>query len=122
MLVKKDLVYVGSFALYQMGLVQSYRDIDIVVVDLIGLEGCIAYDSDSGFSSIGKRAFIKSDPVIDIFIENELPDFIEINGLKCQTLASMLKHYTEILPNVKTFWHKKIDNKIKNISSWMEKI
>lgn len=123
---KSDAVIVGSSALYLQGLISKEpKDIDIISTSIDGLpEGTVEYTTDSGFSFSGKRAFCIVDGSfkIDIFVEDKLPDYIEIDGLKIQTVASMLSYYQSILPRVKDYWLPEINNKIKLLSSWMEKI
>ena len=124
--LKKDAVIVGSAALYLQGLVDvKPNDIDIITTSIKGLpEGVVEYETDSGFSFSGKRAFliINNSYKIDIFIEDKLPEYVEINGLKVETVKAMLEHYLSILPRVKDYWLPEINNKIKLLSSWMEKI
>ena len=123
---KADAVIVGSSALYLQGISKKMpNDIDIITTSIKGLpDGVIEYETDSGFSFSGKRAFCIVDDSfkIDIFVEDKLPEYIEVNGLKIQTVVSMLKYYESILPRVKKYWLPEINNKIKLLSSWMEKI
>ena len=123
---KADAVIVGSSALYLQGLSKKMpNDIDIITTSIKGLpDGVIEYETDSGFSFSGKRAFCIVDDrfKIDIFVEDKLPEYIEVNGLKIQTVVSMLNYYESILPRVKDYWLPEINNKIKLLSSWMEKI
>lgn len=123
---KADAVIVGSSALYLQGLTKKIpNDIDIITTSIKGLpEGVVEYETDSGFSFSGKRAFyiVENRFKIDIFVEDKLPEYIEVNGLKIQTVVSMLKYYESILPRVKEYWLPEINNKIKLLSSWMEKI
>ena len=101
------------------------NDIDIITTSIKGLpDGVIEYGTDSGFSFSGKRAFciVEDSFKIDIFVEDKLPHYVEIGGLKIQTVASMLKYYESILPRVKDYWLPEINIKIKLLSSWMEKI
>ena len=123
---KADAVIVGSSALYLQGLTKKIpNDIDIITTSIKGLpEGVVEYETDSGFSFSGKRAFciVENRFKIDIFVEDKLPDYIEIDGLKIQTVASMFNYYQSILPRVKDYWLPEINNKIKLLSSWMEKI
>lgn len=123
---KADAVIVGSSALYLQGIIKKMpNDIDIITTSIKGLpEGVIEYETDSGFSFSGKRAFciVENRFKIDIFVEDKLPEYIEVNGLKIQTVVSMLKYYESILPRVKEYWLPEINNKIKLLSSWMEKI
>ena len=123
---KADAVIVGSSALYLQGISKKMpNDIDIITTSIKGLpDGVIEYETDSGFSFSGKRAVCIVDDSfkIDIFVEDNLPDYIEIDGLKIQTVASMFNYYQSILPRVKDYWLPEINNKIKLLSSWMEKI
>lgn len=123
---KADAVIVGSSALYLQGISKKIpNDIDIITTSIKGLpDGVIEYETDSGFSFSGKRAVCIVDDSfkIDIFVEDNLPDYIEIDGLKIQTVASMFNYYQSILPRVKDYWLPEINNKIKLLSSWMEKI
>ena len=122
---KADAVIVGSSALYLQGLTKKIpNDIDIITTSIKGLpEGVVEYETDSGFSFSGKRAFCIEENrfKIDIFEEDKLPEYIEVNGLKIQTVVSMLKYYESILPRVKEYWLPEINNKIKLLSSWMDK-
>lgn len=110
---KENLVFVGGFAMKMHGLKDNYNDLDVVVTDLEGLKNYIEYPTDSVFSKSGKRAFIPGETKIDIFIENELPEFEIINGFKVQTIKSMTEYYERIYPLVKCFWKKDIEEKLK---------
>ena len=117
---KADAVIVGSSALYLHGISKKMpNDIDIITTSMKGLpEGVVEYETDSGFSFSGKRAFciVENRFKIDIFVEDKLPEYIEVNGLKIQTVASMLSYYQSILPRVKDYWLPEINNKIKLLS------
>ena len=118
---KEDLVFVGGVAMKIHGLKENYNDIDVVVLNLEGLKNYVEYDTVSKFSQTGKRAFIDSQPKIDIFIEKELPEFELINGLKVQTVKSMTEYYEKIYPLVTEHWQKQIDEKLK-LLRWQDKI
>ena len=119
---KKDLVFVGGFACYMQGLKASYHDYDVVVLSLTGgLEHAHQYITDSAFSSTGRRAVLESPIPVDIFIEETLPEYVEIDGFKCQTVRSMLDYYLGILPHVRTIWRENINNKINLLKQWQEK-
>ena len=84
---KEDLVFVGGIAMVAHGMKKSFNDIDIVITSTSGLSNITTYQTDSAFSKSGNRAFILKTELsmemdIDIFIENELPDYEIINGLK----------------------------------------
>ena len=83
------------------GLKHEAKDIDIVVKNLDYLDkfGKINYfKSVSKFSKSGKRAniIISDEIIIDIFVENDSPDFKIIEGLKCETLFSLKNHFEEL--------------------------
>lgn len=96
---KPNLVFVGSVAMMLQGIDVVPTDIDIVVTDLEGLENYTEYTTDSKYSTSGQRAFIHRDEYsIDIFIEEKLPQYIIINGLKVVTLYYQEKYFNRILP------------------------
>lgn len=109
---KTNLVFVGSTALKLRGINIIPKDIDIVVTDLTGLENCIEYTTTSKFSSSGKRAFIRGEINIDIFLEDQLPHFNLINGYKCVTIESTKDYYLSIYDTVDEYWKKKINEKL----------
>ena len=110
---KEDLIFVGGFAMNMHRLKETYGDVDVVVTNLNGIVDHIEYKTDSAFSSTWKRAFINSNPKVDIFIENSLPEFELINGYKVQTIKSMIEYYERIYPLVKEYWKPYIKNKLK---------
>ncbi|MGL5233836.1 MAG: hypothetical protein ACRC8Z_03640 [Empedobacter falsenii] len=110
---KENLVFVGSFALVQHGLKSSYTDYDVVVTDLEGLPNAIEYNTDSKFSNSGERAYIISNPKVDIFIENELPEFEIINGFRVQTIESMRYYYYVLRRKVDDHWKREINEILK---------
>lgn len=97
---KENLVFVGSVAMMLQGIDVVPADIDIVVTDLEGLEGYTEYTTDSKYSTSGQRAFILGDYNIDIFVEERLPQFAIINGLKVITPYYQEKYYNRILPQL----------------------
>lgn len=110
--LKQNLVFVGSVAMMLQGIEVTPNDIDIVVTDLEGLENYTEYTTDSKFSTSGQRAFILGDFDIDIFIEEKLPQFMEIDGKKVQTAYHMEKYYNRIRPEVDARWKLIIDEKL----------
>lgn len=91
---KEKTVIVGGAAMFHHGLVDSYNDIDIVVTSLEDIEGITYFDSKSPLSKSEKRAYIDN---VDIFIEEELPEYEIIDGLKIQTINSMIKYYEDVI-------------------------
>jgi len=93
---KEDVVFVGSVSFWNLKLITTPHDIDIVVKDLDGLEvfGKIdTWNSVSPMSISGKRACIKrEDYTIDIFIEDVFPEFTIENGIKFETLEAWKKY------------------------------
>lgn len=110
---KENLVFVGSVAMMLQGIDVKPKDIDIVVTDLIGLENYTEYTTDSKFSLSGRRAFIIDEISVDIFIEQELPEYVIINGLKCETFFYMKRFYNVILHQVDDYWKNVIKEKLK---------
>ncbi|PIF44302.1 hypothetical protein CLU96_1243 [Chryseobacterium sp. 52] len=110
---KENLVFVGSVSLMLQGFDVEPKDIDIVVTDLNNLENYTEYETDSKFSFSGKRAYILGEICIDIFIEDELPEYTTINGLKCETIFCMKRYYYIILPLVDSYWQNVIKSKLK---------
>lgn len=113
MRIKEDLVFVGGFAMYLQGIKQSFNDYDVVVISLDGLHDAITYKTDSKFSKSGNRAFITGKRNIDIFIENKLPEYEIIKGVKVATKKAMSEYYSELIPNVSAHWKAIIEQKLK---------
>lgn len=97
----KDVVFVGGIAEMMQGKRESATDIDICVLNIDGLEvfGQIKeWITESPVSISGKRAGIENQNLIlDIFIEDELPEYIEILGLRFETLESLEKRYEYVI-------------------------
>lgn len=122
--MKDDVVFVGGVALSFHGKKDGFRDIDVVVTDVTGLEflgEIILFDTKSIFSTSGKRAYVRRDDyIIDIFIENSLPDFIIHDGIKYETMEHITSYYAMILdkanyvdsPCFSEILIKNIENKI----------
>lgn len=91
---KEKTVIVGGAAMFHHGLVDSYNDIDIVVTNIDGIEGLNKFDSKSTLTKSGKRAYLDN---VDVFIEDELPDYDVINGFKIATIESMEKYYKDVI-------------------------
>ena len=115
--LKQDFVVVGSTAFYLHGLHTSKpNDLDIVVCDLHGLNGDLhTYFTDSLHSKSGKRACILENGItkIDIFVENSLPDYEIISGIRVATTSALYFYYKNLLPKVAEHWKKGILEKIK---------
>ena len=116
----ENIIFVGGVAEIIHGTKKTTNDIDIVVLSLNGLEkfGKInEFETKSILSKSGKRAFIKNEKCqIDIFIENELPEFIQIDDVKYETKKSLINHYEFIFNNTNDPELKKIfETKIKRL-------
>mgnify|MGYP001195871485 CR=1 FL=1 len=108
-----NVVFTGSVAERMNGINVEFNDVDFIVLDLDGLESfgkLETFTTKSVFSESGKRAFVKrlGGFDFDIFVEEKLPEFIEYEGVKYETLESMIK-WTE-----KTI-SKTTDHRIKEI-------
>lgn len=97
---KENLVFVGSVAMMLQGIDIIPSDIDIVVTDMEGLEGYTEYTTDSAYSGTGMRAFKLGEYDVDVFIEEKLPQFTVVSGVKVVTPFYMEKYYNRILPNL----------------------
>lgn len=113
-----NLVIVGGFSLYLRGLKSSYTDIDVVALRLTGaLKGAQTYETDSIYSQSGKRGFLSLYGVkVDIFIEDDLPEWDMVQDMRCVSLRSMLQYYETILPHVRDNQRPYVLNLIKLIT------
>jgi hypothetical protein len=117
--IKDDLVFVGSIVNLINKKTDKVNDIDIVVNSMKGLEtfgDTIVNQSRSIHSKSGKRSQIVYKGVkIDIFIEDELPPYNIIGGIKYATIDHMVNHYIELLgktdnSEMKSIIQSKIDS------------
>ena len=109
---KENLVFVGTTSMKIQGIDIVPQDIDIVVTDLVGLENYVEYTTDSKFSTSGKRAFIKGEIDIDIFIEDTLPEYVIIDGKKAVTFFYMKKLYNVLLNIVDDYLKNDLTEKL----------
>lgn len=95
----KDIVFVGGCAEVAHGIKDEAKDIDIVVLSLDELTkyNPQTFITKSPFSKSGKRAFFYiNDILIDVFIENELPKFNYIDGIKYRSKESIFDFFQSI--------------------------
>lgn len=125
---KPDIVFVGGVSEFLQGARTETKDIDICVNNLSGLDffGEIeSWRSSTPFTISGNRAGIsRTDFIIDIFIEDNLPEYININQMKCETLNSLLHRYKKIVPHLKPEEHhsrEKMLSKIINLENFLKK-
>lgn len=118
--IKPDFVVVGSTALCLHGLhVSNPRDIDVVTNTLEGFTGSIhTYFTNSKHSQSGKRAHILVDGVgkIDIFVENYMPAYEIIGGIRVATVPAIRFYYVNLLPVVAEHWKTGILDILKILS------
>lgn len=90
-----DVVFVGGTSEYIQGYKDELNDIDISINNTEKLEefGYVHTSFDNSFYGLsGKRAFIPLQSVlIDVFVDELKPEFILVNGFKCQTIESMIE-------------------------------
>lgn len=90
----ENLIFVGGASEYIQGVKHELRDIDVVVTDIDELKKIgyvFSVDSDLFYGLSGRRAVIKlKNVLIDIFIEDHLPDSIIVDGFRCETIESMI--------------------------------
>lgn len=115
------VVFVGGVSEVKHGIRKKTKDVDIVVQSLSGLEafGVLKYwITDSAVSKSGKRAFIERlDFNIDIFVEDDLPEWELIDGVKCQTIKSMISHYLEAEKKASGRLKEIINGKLKRLKN-----
>lgn len=91
----EDVIFVGGTSEYIQGYKEELNDIDISITDikLLNKFGYVHTSFDNSFYGLsGNRAFIPLKSVlIDIFVDKVKPEFIVINGFKCQTIESMIQ-------------------------------
>lgn len=99
--LKKDVVFVGGVSFVHHGIKETAKDIDIVVNNLEGLYelGEIKeFQTKSPMSKSGNRAYTYVDDIqVDIFIEDELPEYVEVDGIKYKSIESMIKFYEHLI-------------------------
>lgn len=91
----EDVIFVGGASEYIQGYKDELNDIDISVTNVVPLNefGYIHTSFDNSFFGLsGNRAFIPLKSVlIDVFVDKIKPEFILVNGSKCQTIESMIE-------------------------------
>lgn len=90
----EDVIFVGGTSEYIQGYKNDLNDIDISITNIKPLNefGYVHTSFDNSFYELsGNRAFIPLKSVlIDVFVDKVKPEFILINGFKCQTIQSMI--------------------------------
>ncbi|WP_294304912.1 hypothetical protein [uncultured Chryseobacterium sp.] len=108
-----DVIFVGGTSEYLQGIKTELNDIDISISDLKLLNGFgyIHKNFDNAFYGLsGHRGFIPlENALIDIFIDKN-PDYIMVNGFKCETVQSMILLREKTLK----FNHEKLSEKSKH--------
>ncbi|MCQ4139229.1 hypothetical protein [Chryseobacterium sp. EO14] len=88
-----DVVFVGGTSEYLQGIKSELNDIDISIPDTFPLKkiGYVFHFYRNNFYGLsGNRGVIKlKNVLIDIFIDNP-PEYIIVNGFKCETIQSMI--------------------------------
>lgn len=89
-----DVIFVGGTSEYLQGIKDNLNDIDISVSSIEPLKkfGYVFTSFDSSFYGLsGNRGNIPLRSVmIDIFIDAKKPNYITVDGFKCETLDSMI--------------------------------
>lgn len=105
--LKKDTVFVGGLSLVHHGIKETTKDIDVVVLDLDGLEEFGPFDLFNlpvEISTTRRRAKAYFNNVLlDIIIDVKLPEYVEHNGIKYQTIESMMRFYEDHLPRLNQY-------------------
>lgn len=91
----EDVVFVGGASEYIQGYKLELNDIDVSITNIKPLSnfGYVHTSFDNSFYGLsGNRAFIPLKSVlIDVFVDEVKPEFILVNGFKCQTIESMIE-------------------------------
>jgi hypothetical protein len=122
---KNDLILIGGVAMKLNGMEHNPKDIDVVVNTLDGMDffgQVIELTTDFVGSVSGKRAYIRRhDYMIDIFIEDILPDFITDDRLRFISLEYMMDHYKEIMSKTEGKTHEIIKKKYDDVYNFITK-
>lgn len=117
----EDVIFVGGTSEYLQGIKDTLNDIDISI-------GCTNSLNEFGYvhksfnNSIyglsGNRGLVKTKNfIIDIFIDDVKPDYIVIDGKKCETIDSMInlreKTFNHDLIKDPFFKKKNYDNLVR---------
>ena len=109
--LKKDVVFVGGLSLVHHNIKETTKDIDMVILNLDGLDEFgpfEVYNLPPEISTTRRRAKVYVDNIlIDVIIDEKLPDYVEHEGVKYQTLDSMMKFYEDHLPRLKVEYRNK---------------
>ncbi len=123
--ISDDIVFVGGVSEVLQGVRTETNDIDIVVKSLKGFEkfGEIReFISNNEYRFGCKRALIKGEYTIDIWIKDELPEYIIIDNIKVKTLKSMIMVYEEeLLVTVRDYSRNRLVDKIDRLKKYIRK-
>lgn len=90
----QDVIFVGGTSEYLQSIKNELRDIDVVVTNLSILShiGWVFKIEDYSIPGLNtNRGYIRrGDIVIDIFVTDNLPEYVKIGKYKCQTVQSMV--------------------------------
>jgi hypothetical protein len=100
--IKDDVVFVGSWVAKVNNKINTQpKDLDIVVTSLNGLEtfgDIICGESTSPFAKNSKRCKIEGNEfMIDVWLQDELPQYDIINGMKFETIDAQKEYYSDVL-------------------------
>ena len=123
----EDVIFVGGTSEYIQGIKKELNDIDISVknTEFLNNFGYVHKNfNNSLYGLSGNRGFIKTKNfIIDIFIDDKRPEYIIINGKKCETLDSMIElrektlEYNLIEDN---FFRKKNYDNLIRLKKWKQ--
>lgn len=123
----EDVIFVGGTSEYIQGIKKELNDIDISVknTEFLNKFGYVHKNfNNSLYGLSGNRGFIKTKNfIIDIFIDDKRPEYIIINGKKCETLDSMIElrektlEYNLIEDN---FFRKKNYDNLIRLKKWKQ--
>lgn len=112
--LKKDVVFVGGVSLVHHKIKETTKDIDMVVLNLDGLEEFGPFEIYPIPSEISTtRSLCKTyvdGILLDIIIDTELPEYVESYGVKYSTIDDMVKFYEDRIPRVKGYVQLKLQD------------
>ena len=103
--LKKDVVFVGGVSLVHHKIKEETADIDIAVLNLDGLESLGPFSQfrlPPEISTTRHRAKTLVDKKIwlDIIIDEDLPEYVEHEGIKYCTIEASIKFLEDYIPRL----------------------
>jgi hypothetical protein len=103
--LKEDVVFVGGVSAVYHKIKEETADIDIVVLNLDGLESFGPFNQfrlppEISITRHRARTLVDKKIWLDIIIDEKLPEHVEVDGVKYETIESMIRFYEDYLPRI----------------------